>query len=111
MHSHTRAHSSIQVDINLQGPPQQLGCCSLLLLVTCLLTQAHHVQLLQFLAFRLSEVKLNCEHLTADLNMTMVSAHSSQQLCVAAELSKHVLRQAAWLPFLLALSWTGAMGG
>ena len=28
---------------------------------------------LQFLAFRLSEVKLNCEHLTADLNMTMVT--------------------------------------
>ena len=27
---------------------------------------------LQFLAFRLSEVKLSCEHLTADLNMTMV---------------------------------------
>ena len=31
---------------------------------------------LQFLAFRLSEVKLSCEHLTADLNMTMVSPTS-----------------------------------
>ena len=28
--------------------------------------------MLQFLAFRLSEVKLSNEHLTADLNMTMV---------------------------------------
>lgn len=35
---------------------------------------------LQFLAFRLSEVKLNCEHLTADLNMTMVSLLIDPQL-------------------------------
>ena len=36
----------------------------------------HDTHVLQFLAFRLSEVKLNCEHLTADLNMTMVSIQS-----------------------------------
>ena len=33
------------------------------------------VLVVQFLAFRLSEVKLNCEHLTADLNTTMVSCN------------------------------------
>ena len=35
----------------------------------------YYLCLLQFLAFRLSEVKLSNELLTADLNTTMVSRH------------------------------------
>ena len=52
---------------------------------------------LQFLAFRLSEVKLTCEHLTADLNMTMVSPLAKifcADSCMAAQLQIGMLNPA-----------------
>ncbi|KAL3138442.1 hypothetical protein ABBQ32_006233 [Trebouxia sp. C0010 RCD-2024] len=47
--------------------------------ITLAFRPGNDVAVKQFLAFRLSEVKLNCEHLTADLNMTM-GDHDATQL-------------------------------
>ena len=46
---------------------------------------------LQFLAFRLSEVKLSNEHLTTDLNMTMVSPIQQTSWNAPCPLSADVL--------------------
>ena len=51
--------------------------------------------MLQFLAFRLSEVKLSNEHLTADLNMTMVYSmlQMSKTLCKPVLVHRQQLQQ------------------
>lgn len=46
--------------------------------ITLAFRPGNDVAVKQFLAFRLSEVKLNCEHLTADLNMTTGDRDSTQ---------------------------------